>query len=143
MPKYLDRTIHTLACHLKLVTTEKDMLAEMRRLRVPREDWPSFPGTKRSTTRAQVNYLEQGSGAKLALVSVSEALKGDGLKVAKALCHEAVHVWQWHTELIGGTHGQSKEFEAYAIEHIFDILTEEYAKQVAFVSNRSRSKARK
>jgi hypothetical protein len=143
MSKYLDRSIHTLACHWVLVTSEKAMHAQMRKMKVPRADWPVFPGTDKSTTHAMVSYLEQSGGAKMAVVQVSEKVAGDGILIAQVLCHESVHVWQWHCELIGGTHGMSKEFEAYGIQHIFETLMREYARQVAFVSNRSPRKARK
>lgn len=124
--RFLDRSIHTLGCYLALFTTEAGFHRELKRLNVRRGDWPPF---SRWPHMATTHYLEKPSGEQMALVTVADMEDRSGITVASYLAHEAVHVWQFHLEIIGDKSNHSKEFEAYGVQNIFTSLAEEYARQ--------------
>jgi hypothetical protein len=82
------------------------------------------------TTDARcTTFVQKSSGKTSVLVTVGEHIddKDDPVGVVGLIVHEAVHVWQSVKEDIGES-SPSKEFEAYALQHIVQQLFGAYAK---------------
>ncbi len=125
MRNYVDRSIHTLGCRLGLFTKQSEFLREMKRLGI--RNPPQFPEYPKM---ASTTYLENDDRSQLAIVLVAaDTLVRDGITASSYLVHEAVHVWQFHLEIIGDQENHSKEFEAYGIQSIYENLAREYVRQ--------------
>jgi len=107
--------LHDNTYYVGLCTTELAFQKELKRLAVPRNEWPSFISTKQA--HATCHFFEKDDGKKIALVCIGSMSGRTGIEIAGLLIHEAVHIWQAHHEDIG-EHRPSHEFEAYAIQRI-------------------------
>lgn len=126
---YLNRSVHTLACKVGLITSENTLHSEMARLGVPRRDWPQM---NEGATLAAVHYYSHNeSGDELALIVVGDLSHKTGIEIACILAHEVVHVWQHHCNLINEPNPfASKEFSAYGIQWLLESVLTEYRKQM-------------
>lgn len=88
----------------------------MRRLGCTGEPYPDSAG--RCTTFEK----KDGIGGLTIIVTLGPAAEhATELEIAGLICHEATHVWQYVRENMGET-DPSKEFEAYAMQAIFQSL---------------------
>lgn len=94
---------------------------EMKRLKVECP-YPTTDGRCTSFDNAK-------GGDKCILVTIAKHIdrKHDKVAIAALVAHEAVHVWQHVKEAMGETE-PSREFEAYAVQHIFLQLLSAYSK---------------
>lgn len=127
-PRWLDRSLFTSPVYFTLCTSEKHFHAELRRAKLPRNEWPPF--LRNSHAHATAHYIEHlASGRTLTFVCIHPAPERDQLEVVGLLVHEAMHLWQWIQERIG-ERAPSAEFEAYAVQGISQSLLGEYRRQV-------------
>lgn len=126
--KYLCEPLIPLPLHLLLCTTEEMYERELRRLKIKGADeFLSFG------SRAHCSYFEnEKTGHWIVFVCTdTEYLKGlDSIEVACILVHEAVHVWQKCVEYIG-ERNPGREFEAYSIQAIAEMLMREWVRQTS------------
>lgn len=120
---YLNRTLVISPYHIGLCVTEKAFQAEMRRLRVPRKNWPEWIGGTRSDATA--HFFESDEQRLLAIVCIRPDKKLSREQTYALLAHEAVHVWQAIKEEIHEK-TPSDEFEAWSIQSICLELFEGY-----------------
>ena len=104
-----------------LCRTEKAFHKEMKRLRVPRDQWPGFMGS--DVANAAVHFFEQGEGGLLAIVCLGSTKGRSKTEVHGILIHEAVHIWQAIRRTLGEDQ-PSDEFEAYSVQTIAQKLIE-------------------
>jgi len=123
--RWQDRSITGTPLRYTLVTTEEMLHKELRRLGVPRGNWPYFTKTGVGASAVQ---LEDGDGRQCAIIIVPPIEGSTGPEIASRIVHEAMHLWRWTREIIGEDQ-PSSEFEAYAMENICRNLFEEYARQ--------------
>lgn len=122
--KWLDRdTVR--APHLALCLSEDSYLAATKHLKV------QHPGEwlKDDFMACAHTFTLDGKVACIVCLR-DDREKYDGIDVAAALTHEAVHVFQRLCDNIGED-SPSREFEAYSIERITEQLLREYARQTA------------
>ncbi len=127
--RWCDRTLHQCTYCFGLCTTEAQFHRELRRLKLPREDWPRF--LKTTHANATVHFFEaRESNGRCAIVCMPLNRERTGIEIAGLLVHEAVHIWQAHCEDIGEQNPASEQ-EAYAIQHISQQLMDAYSKALA------------
>lgn len=122
MRKYLDRNIHSLAIYYNLYISEEDFEKELKLLKVKER-----PTWLRDTAMACVHRLSYGE-KKIAAVCMRKRPDTSREGHYTSLVHEAVHIWQWHKEIIGEKE-PSAEFEAYAIDSIASELMKSFRDQ--------------
>lgn len=120
---WLDRSLVTLPHYLGLCLTEKDFRKELKRLKVPREQYPEF---LLRGAHATVHFFTKSDGDSCAIVNICSSKGATIHQVHALLVHEAVHVWQDARRILGEKE-PSAEFEAYAIQSISQRLMEAYA----------------
>lgn len=122
--KYLSRRCMEFRFSYALCLDEKTYKAELRRLKIFNYD----DMIKNAWSSATVHKISKDDGTSIALVCLGSDIKKIELEQVYALLvHEAVHLWQWHCELIG-EHEPSCEFEAYGIQALSQELMFAYKK---------------
>lgn len=105
-----------------IVFSKEQFVAELESLEIPY-------GFEWSETAPGSVYMfsNEASGAQLLLVALNRKLmRGHSEAEIVGICaHEATHVWQYITELIG-EEAPGKEIEAYHVQWITTILYDEY-----------------
>ena len=124
--RWLNRSLMENSYYMALCTTEKAFEKELKRLEVPRSDWPRFVSVNANAT---CHFFEKDDAKRVAIVCVGDATGKTPIELAGLLVHEAVHIWQEHCEFIG-EHKPSIEMEAYAIQRISMDLMWAYAETV-------------
>ena len=109
--------------YVALCTTEKSFRKELKRLELPREDWPTFTSKNANAT---CHFLEWCDSKKIVIVCLGDCTGRTPIEIAGLLVHEAVHIWQARHEDIGEK-TPSHEMEAYAIQRIAIELMAAYA----------------
>ena len=109
--------------HLAFFLREEDFRKELKRLELPREEWPSFIRTGDASTHF-ITY--RGKPACLVCMPLSPRTTIE--QYHALLVHEAVHVWQFIRQSIGED-SPSSEFEAYSIQGIAQSLMEAFKEQ--------------
>lgn len=127
MSVWIDTTLAKAFCYVGLCTTEKLFHKQLRRMKMPRDQWPSFLLNQHANATA--HQFEQPDGKFCVIVCMHPNLDRSGVVVAGLLVHEAVHIWQWHRESIGEK-APSSEYEAYAIQNLSQGLMEAYTAQI-------------
>jgi hypothetical protein len=124
--KWIVRAIVESPFYIGLCLTENQFKNEMKRLRIPAQEWPYWLANKNKA--AAVHFFEQLAGHDLcALVCIKEYDKEkDPNIIVGLLIHEAVHIWQ-HICLELGETNPSSEFEAYSIQAISQRLIAKYS----------------
>lgn len=132
-PQWLERALF-MAPYYTLCTTEAMFHDELRRLKLPREDWPKF--SKNSRADAATHYLEHHDGKQCAIVAMSaEGSKGHTpIEIAGLLVHEAVHIWQQAAEMVGEDQ-PGREQEAYGVQTIAQHLMWEWVRQTTGIEH--------
>lgn len=123
MATWIERTLVASPYYVALCRDEKDFHRELKRLKVPRKEWPPFVSTPQAD--ATVHYLVKGDGKHLAIVCIRRCKGRTRAQIDALLCHESVHIWQEIRQHIGEKE-PSSEFEAYSIQSIFQRLVEAY-----------------
>lgn len=126
---WLNRTLFEAPYCYRLCVSEKDFYSEMKRLGLPKSDWPAF--LKTTHANATTNFFQSKDGQFCAIVNLR---KEDGLKRKKhevdgLLIHEAMHIWRECRENLG-EFAPSSELEAYAVQRIAQNLIWSWRKQV-------------
>lgn len=122
--KWLDRALLVSPYHYGLCKTEKAFRKELKRLCVPKADWPQFLASK--SANATTHFFEKRDGIGLCCIVCMPVANGVSKpQICGLLVHEAAHIWQEIRENIG-EQSPSKEFEAYAIQTISQRLMEAY-----------------
>ena len=120
--KWISRSLVDAQTCIGLCLDEKAFKNELRRLKVPKAERPSWLSEGKN---GKVHFFKQSKGHNQCCLVCIGGRKGrkrseiDGL-----LVHEAVHVWQHIREDIGD-YEPSSEFEAYSIQNIAQRLMEE------------------
>lgn len=122
--RWLDRGT-VVAPYLALCLSEAEFIAAARRCGVPN---PSIWLEK--TGAACVHRWTCDDGPMVCVVCLDQEQFNDGIDLAAALCHEAVHVFQNLCDEIGED-SPSREFEAYSIQSISKQLMREYARRMS------------
>lgn len=120
--KWVDRTLVSLHYKIALCTSEKDFNFELKRLKVPVNDWPVWlPDDAYANT-----HTLQGANKeeKIIIICIKRGLKNS----TPCLIHEATHIFQHEMRLIQEDN-PSDEFAAYSIEAIATNLIEAYLKK--------------
>lgn len=120
--QWLNRALVTSPYYIGLCKTPEAFRRELKRLKVPREEWPEFVLTGANAT---VHAFQKHDGKLCAIVCLAESRKNTRHEVNGLLVHEAMHVWRWVREQIK-ERDPSAEFEAYAMQHIAQSLMEAY-----------------
>lgn len=124
--EWLDRALVVSPYHYGLCMSEKDFHKELKKLKVPRETWPSFLGS--ASANATAHFFEKEDGAKCCIVTMAPSKKHSLAQIYALLTHEAVHIWQAIREDLGEK-SPSSEFEAYAIQTLSQMLIQSYENQ--------------
>lgn len=118
--RYCNRTMLE-AQHIGLCLDEKEFERELRRLKVPERDWPTFTHNGHAATHFFVN----GDAGRTAIVCMGPH-KGRSLEqVYCLLVHEATHIWQDEMKHINEKE-PGEEIEAYGIQNISQVLMVAY-----------------
>ena len=121
--RYADRALFNSPYHYGLCLSEKRFRKELKRLKVPRENWPPFLASEHSA--ATTHFLVSNKGGRCAIVTLGKTKGKYNIQVAALLVHEAVHIWQAIVETIGEV-SPSDEFMAYSIQGISQELMDAY-----------------
>lgn len=120
--KWLKREIIPLPLYYTICTSRIILDKECKRLKVS----PSLFKDP-STSGASTYFAENESKHTVAIVALFNHTY-ERNQIASLIAHEAVHIWQVAREEIGEKE-PSKEFEAYAVQAIFQELLYEYDRQ--------------
>jgi hypothetical protein len=110
---YCDRSLVTSPYSYGLVLTEKDYLAEVKKLKIPQSDIGNWLGDGAKATAHIFNIGGKG----VCIVALDDDKRIDATSKVCTLVHEAVHIWQYICKYIGEDN-PSEEFEAYSIQEI-------------------------
>lgn len=129
---WCDRTTTETPFEFCLCVTEEQYHKELKRLKVPKDEWGEF--TIRGQ-RATVRRVVCEGCTPVAIVCIRPTTEKTIHQINAVLVHEAVHLWQWMKELIGEDE-PSIEFEAYSIQgmaqrlfYAYDELTRKRKKK--------------
>ncbi len=121
--KWIDRAIIDSTYCIGLCQSEGDFRREMRRLKLPVQDWPVWVTDGKDGT---VHYYNAKPGhAPCCIVCIRARKKDNPIEVIGLIIHEAVHVWQAVAEEMHEDK-PSCEFEAYSIQNIAIRLISAY-----------------
>lgn len=128
--KWMGRAAMWLPFHMVLVTSAKRHARLMRWLGIPKRDWSVFP-TKPvpGGVGGWVSLFEKKGSIDVCMVVIVPTI-GDPAANLSKIVHESVHVYQNLKEAISPRHEMGREPEAYMIQEIYDLLTDEFARQV-------------
>lgn len=121
--KWLSGTLVDLAYDLTLCTNVSQFHKVLKNIKLPREDWP--PYLLAEDDDATAHFLRAPDKRRYAIVCVSDQTTSSAAQTLALLVHEAVHVWQWHCDVMGEDE-PSREFEAYSIQAISQSLIQAY-----------------
>jgi len=124
---WCDRNIVRSPIYFGLCTSAEMFHKELKKLKIPKNDWPPFISNDWSD--ATCHHLHGSEGSKVAIVCIREMKNHSGIGIAALLVHEAVHIWQAIKDSIG-ENNPSSEFEAYSIQKISLGLMDQYSQQV-------------
>jgi hypothetical protein len=111
--EWIDRALVVSPYCYGLCLSEADFKRQLKRLNVPRDDWPSFLGAEGGNATA--HFFESAHGL-CAIVTLGGTNGKSIQQVHAMLVHEAVHIEK----------SPSSEFEAYSVQTISQRLMESY-----------------
>ena len=126
--KWLSRTLVTSPYCYGLCTSEKDFHRELKRLNVPRKEWPEFVGAGPNSSGDATTHFFENKHDLFAIVTIKSTKGRTAQQVYALLTHEAVHIWQAIKDDLEENKPGS-EFEAYAIQAITQNLTTAFSKK--------------
>ena len=124
--EWLSRCLVQSPYHISLCTTEKGFHAVLKKLKVPKKDWPEFIT---ENIGACVYTFENEDGTLIAIVNMEKS-KRPKEEIYPLLVHEAQHVLEHVWEFLGETK-PSSELLAYSIQNISQNLMESYKRQTS------------
>jgi hypothetical protein len=134
--RWISRTIVESPLCIGLCLSEEGFKREMKRLDVPRDNWPPFVP---DGSQASVHCFEKKAGANICAIICMKDFANKPIDLVRGLLiHEAVHVWQQICETINEDN-PSSEFEAYSIQGIAIRLIDAYDEQTKKIRARKRS----
>lgn len=110
-----------------LCASEAVFHRELRKMGVPKADWPRF--VRNEWSNATAHTFANDNGRLSVLVCIGDVSGRTGVEIAGLIVHEATHIWQQMRKRIG-ERKPSHEFEAYSIQCISQRLMESFASQV-------------
>jgi hypothetical protein len=125
--RQLSRTIWSLPFELVLCASTQSYFRVCDDISLPKKYRTAFPAidgeafTVREHNRAYVDCMD----TVLVVIRPCE----DHAKIRSHLVHEAVHVWQYHADLLGEDK-PGAESMAYGIQNIYGQLIGEYGRQL-------------
>lgn len=127
-PIWLNRSLIELQLHYCLVLSNEEYAAAVRQV----EGRHAHVGywMKDETAGATCNWAKGADGSHHAIVALRVRPELRGYQIASLLCHEAVHIWQEHCRRIGED-TPSDEFAAWSIQHIAQLLMQDYAERLS------------
>lgn len=121
--KWLDRALVVSPYYYGLCLDEADFRRELKRLKVPKDQWPPFLASQ--SANATAHFFERDS--ERSCIITLGSTKGHSIaQIHAMLVHEAVHLWQEIRSDIGEKQ-PSSEFEAYAVQALSQRLIEAYS----------------
>lgn len=121
--KWLERELVRSPYRVALCRCPKAFQKEMKRLKVPAADRPTFLPRHAD---AAVHFLERDGGREVCAIVCLGSTKGrTKVEIIGLLVHEAVHIWQAVREHLGET-SPSAEFEAYSVQGLAQRLLEAF-----------------
>ena len=125
--KWLDRSLLISPYSYALCKSEKIFHKELKRLNIPKSNWPNFLTT--THVNATAHFFENSyTHGKCCIVCLGNTEKFTKIQVYSLLVHEAVHIWQEIRESIGERY-PGVEQEAYAIQSISQKLMLAYKRK--------------
>lgn len=120
---WLDRALVVSPLYYGLCVSEKDFYRELRKLKLPKDEWPRFLLTKHAN--ATTHFFETNGAGRCAIVTLGNTKGRSKPQIFAMLTHEAVHIWQEVRESLGEKF-PSSEFEAYSVQTLSQRLMEAY-----------------
>jgi hypothetical protein len=115
-----------------LVLSKEDYDKEMKKLNVV------YPPPMFTNPNADACVIKMERGVrKIGVVCLRGEKEFTMAEVVGLLTHEAVHLFQWHCEIVG-EHKPSPEFEAYSIQWLTQELFKSWQDQTAAKKKRKR-----
>lgn len=128
VPEYATRSLMPLPLSLVLFTSEKEFLAELERLGI--KVGCDFVPFGASAVVHSFENDETGHEINMVCIDTRKLVGKKPEEVIAMIVHEAVHVKQ-HCMRFIGEKKPSKEFEAYAVQHITEALLKQFFNQNA------------
>jgi hypothetical protein len=125
MSVWVSRTLILAPIYIGLCVTEATYKREMKRLKVPPDQWPDWVTAGSDGTTHFFDCRDE----ELALVCVRAGNGRDRAEMYGLLVHEAMHVWRRCLERLNERH-PSSEFEAYSMQAISQQLFHAYEDQM-------------
>ena len=126
--KWLNRSLLDSPYSYALCTSEKKFKKELKRLGLPKSNWPDFLTS--THVNATVHFFDETeSHGQCCIVCLGDTKEHTKIQVYSLLVHEAVHIWQAIRDSIGERYPASEQ-EAYAIQRIVQSLMYAYKEQV-------------
>lgn len=122
--RWLDRALVVSPYYYGLCLDEADFRRELKKLKVPKDQWPPFLASQ--SANATAHFFESDDGGRSCIITLGSAKGRGAAQVHAMLVHEAVHLWQEIRADIGEKH-PSSEFEAYAVQALSQRLIEAYS----------------
>jgi len=123
--EWLDRTLVRSPYHYCLCTTEKGFNKLLKKLELPKSEWPEFI---KEEFGACV-YTFESKGTNICVVNIRKT-KHPKEEIYPLLVHEAQHILQKVWRFLGEDY-PSSELEAYSIQNISQNLMESYKRQTS------------
>lgn len=136
MSIWQDRNIITSPVYYSLVTNEKMLKSELKKLKCANAQI-SIPINKDATT----SFLENDKKETCAIICLFDH-SHEVEQIFSLLVHEAVHIFQ-EIKAVMGEKNPSSEFEAYSIQRISQNLFYEYKKQTKKETTMKKTVAKK
>ena len=124
--EWIGRCLFTSPICISLCLSEEAFKKELKRLKVPVEDWPEWIC---AGSHATTHFFEKFDSFDSCCIVCVKHRKGRVIaQIVGLLTHEAMHVWRDIKRDIGEKE-PSSEFEAYAMQNIVQQLFYSYMKQ--------------
>jgi hypothetical protein len=127
-PLWLNRSLIELQLHYCLVLNNEEYTAAVLEVEGPNAHVGYWQ--KSETAGATCTWAKGSDGSQHAIVALRALPDLKGYQIASLLCHEAVHIWQEHCRQIGED-TPSDEFAAWSIQHIAQLLMQDYAERIS------------
>jgi hypothetical protein len=127
-PLWLNRSLIELQLHYCLVLSNAEYAAAVRAVEGPSAHVGYW--LRDASAGATCNWSMSPDGEWHAIVALRVELGRPGYQIAGMLCHEAVHIFQEHCRRIGED-TPSDEFAAWSIQHIAQLLMQDYAERIS------------
>lgn len=121
---WISRSLVMHPAYIGVCISEEAFHRELKKLRVPREQWPTWVRVPADGT---VHTFEHSKHGTCHIVCLRLTKEHDEESIVNVIAHEATHLWQYAEEMLG-ERAASKEFEAYAIGNLTAGIYSAYKK---------------